>query len=152
VALQGLLAEQAQEFLGTKLPQQDPAEVFFAYRPQEQEAAREVTQAYDEAAPELAGPRPKAGTEFCLLAAPAGPAGDRFRALARQALPDVLWTEAITPDDLVFYREAPIARLADLPHLGPQAREAVGQFTTQEGTSPHARGDVAWLPVAKEGP
>src|SRR5262249_13181269 len=99
------------------------------------------------AEPELAGPRPKAGAEFCLLAAPAGPAGDRFRALAHQALPDVLWTEAVTPDELVVYREAPLARLADLPHLGPRGREAIEQVTAQAGAAARARYDVVWLAV-----
>ena len=104
-----------------------------------------VTRAFEAALPDLVAASGRRPTEASVLAAPAGPAGDRFRRLCEQALPEVQFIPAPLPDDITFYREYPLMPLADLPQLGPHAKQAYeAQLQTEH--SPHARADVPWAP------
>jgi hypothetical protein len=82
-----------------------------------------------------------------LLAAPATPAGAQVRALAEATLTGVTLRPAAGGDDVVFYRELHGLTVADLPPMGPAARDAY-QAHLDGDHPPHARRDVAWqLPV-----
>jgi hypothetical protein len=141
--LKDLVVQQAQEFLAERLGETGVGEVFFQhFGGDAQAAARLLAQAYDEAAPWLAGPKaPGAGAD--VLAAPAGLAGERVRALVREAVPGVELTAADGGDEVVFHRERHGLALTDLPQLGPQARDAY-QKQLDGDQPPHARCDVAW--------
>jgi hypothetical protein len=123
----------------------DVAALFLEMYPSEEQAGGELTTAFDEAAPDLPGTRsnPLRG-ELCLLTVPATPAGDRLKAIAKQALPDVPWVFAQGGDEIIAYREAPQVPIADLPQLGPIAEEAYRQMITVEHFTPHNRIDITF--------
>ena len=79
---------------------------------------------------------------FCVLAAPPGPAGDRFRALTQAALPDVEFAPTAGDDDILFYREVSHLPLAELEQLGPAGLDAYRQMSAAEDFTPHTRSDV----------
>ena len=80
--------------------------------------------------------------ELCVLAAPPGPAGDRFRELARPRLPEVEVLPAVSEDDILFYREVSNLPLADLEQLGSAGQDAYRQMSAAEDFTPHTRIDV----------
>ena len=82
------------------------------------------------------------GTELCVLAAPSGPAGDRLRELAGEALSDIEWHSAAGDEDILLYRERINLPLSDLPQLGPLAQDAYRQMSAAEHFTPHCRCDV----------
>jgi hypothetical protein len=98
--------------------------------------------AFEKATPELAGGRTSADADISILAAPAGPVGERFRELARRALPDVDFAAATVTEDIVLYREVPHLRLSDLEQLGPVGYEAYRQIIAQKNLTPHSRTDI----------
>ncbi len=137
------MQEQAEGLVKGCLTSLNAAELFFAEHAEEGAAEDAIRAAFDEAAPELTA----RGGEVCLLVVPPGPAGTRFRALARQALPDVVLVGVVGGDDIVFYREGAQLRLADLEQLGPVAREAYAQLRRRQHFTPHSRVDIPFTPV-----
>jgi hypothetical protein len=136
------MVQTAEEYAGELLEATNAAELFLEQYADEVKARDEVGGFYDEAHPELA-PGPSASTsEFCVLAAPAGPAGERFRAVARAALPEVEVLPAASEDDILFYREVSNLPLAELEQLGPAGQDAYRQMSAAEDFTPHTRIDV----------
>lgn len=143
-----LLLTRGRAFLDTRLDAADPATIFFRCRSDVAENLALLKEAYQGAAPGLAVTAREPGKQpdqLAILAVPPGPDGDRFRALAAEALPGVEFTPAQLPDDIVFHRECPQVELTDLPQLGEFAREAYQQLTGSEH-APHARVDIPWQP------
>jgi serine/threonine protein kinase len=141
-----LLLERSREFLDTKFDHSDPAEVFFRYRTDDGETGTLIGASFGLAAPKLTSTRDdESPHEINLLALPQGPAGDRFRELAEQALPGANLVPAPLPDDICFYREFPQLELTDLPQFGEYAREAY-QYLGMSDHPPHARVDIPWQP------
>jgi hypothetical protein len=101
---------------------------------------------FEEAAPDLTSVSGKPQMEATILAAPTGPAGDRFRQTAEALLPGIGFIPAAQSDDIAFVREYPLLPLAELPQLAPHAREAYAQQLSAEN-NPHTRGDVPWQPA-----
>ena len=79
---------------------------------------------------------------MCAISTPAGPAGDRIRDLAAQALPEVEWHHAPGDEDILLSRELSNLPLADLPQLGPVGLDAYRQMSSAEHFTPHCRCDV----------
>jgi serine/threonine protein kinase len=145
--VQMAMEEEVAGAVERRIGRNDVADLFFEHFPHDEEAANEIASAFDESAPDLAGM--KSGqhhSEVCVLAVPANPAGERIKALARQVLPEVAWSVATGPDDIVLYREAPQLHIADLAQLGPVAQEAYRQMTSIEHFTPHTRIDIAFVP------
>jgi serine/threonine protein kinase len=141
-----LLMTRAREFLDARLDAADPATVFFRCREGGGEADRKlIAEAFDGAKPEITGYDGQEPDEVTILAVPPGATGDRFRALVKETLPDVEFTPAPLPDDILFYREYPRLELADLPQFGLNGRDAAAQMSASEQW-PHARNDVTWQP------
>jgi hypothetical protein len=139
-----LLLARSHEFLDTKFDHSDPAEVFFRYRTDDGTAEPLIREAYREATPALnSGDDLVPAGEINILAVPPGPAGDRFRELARQILPEVAFTPAPLPDDICFYREYPQLELTELPQFGDYGRDAY-QYMIGSDHPPHARVDLPW--------
>jgi hypothetical protein len=108
----------------------------------DEQARADVAEIFEEAAPRLTSPRLSRQPEVCVLGTPPGPAGERFRELVRQALPDVELTTITSTGDIVFYREIPALPLSDLEYVGPAAYEAYAQMTTVDSFTPHSRTDI----------
>jgi hypothetical protein len=142
-AFRELLLSAARAFLDTKLDHSDPAAVLFRSRIQTGSAESLLSEAYDEATPDLV-PTGEKPYEMVVLGAPPGPDGERLQGLVRTALPDLELTAAPLPDDICFYREFPQVPLTALPQLGAHAREAYLQMGTDHPA--HARADVPWQP------
>jgi hypothetical protein len=135
-----------------RLARTDVAELFLAQYADEQMAADQLANAFDEAAPDLVGARPGQNlTELCILAVPAGPAGERVQSLLRQALPEVSWIAATGADDMAIYREVPQLPIADLELVGPAGQEAYQQMTSVEHFTPHSRTDIAFTRSQESG-
>jgi serine/threonine protein kinase len=140
-----LLREQADLFLATRAESQSAAAAVFAHFAADPQAAqRTAAEAFDEAGPILAE---RAGTEFGVLAVPAGPAGDDFRRFVAEAVPEAELEPADSPDEVVFYRERAGLAVTDLPQFGRNAK-AVCDAEADGEHIPHARADVAWKPPA----
>jgi serine/threonine protein kinase len=121
------------------------AEVYLEQHADDLDADDDLAGAFDEAQPELACSSSAGRQQFCILAVPPGPEGERFRALVRHALPDVPMRAAASTDDIIFYREQPHLCLTHLPQLGPTAREIYQHVLATEPYSPHSRTDItAW--------
>jgi hypothetical protein len=148
--VEAALLAAARDFAATKLPESSAAELFLEQQPDEETAADEVAGFYAEAAPELTAARdPRRGSavaELCVVAAPPGPGGDRFRALVRRALPGAEPHEATSPDDVLIYRELSGLALSDLAQKGPQAHDAYLQMSAADHFTPHSRIDVEFKP------
>jgi hypothetical protein len=131
----------------TSLGRAHAAELYVEQHAQDGEVSADLAQAFDQAQPELAPPPRGRREELCVLAVPPGPEGEQFRAMVSRALPDTPLVPAPTTDDIVFYREQPHLTLADLPQLGPAAREVYQQVLASDQPSPHSRFDIVeWLP------
>jgi hypothetical protein len=118
------------------------AEVYLERQADQGDADGDLQGAFDEARPELGNGRGAAAREFSILAVPAGPEGERFRALVKHALPDVPMHAAASTDDIVFYREQSVTSLDDLPQLGQAAREQYQQILATAQFGPHSRTDI----------
>ncbi len=140
--LEQMMQQQAEAFAGSRLVGTSVVEMFLTQNPGEDQALRDISVGFDEAAPELAGAQAGKETEIRVLALPPGPAAEQFRSLVQRALPGVPLTYTESPDDVVFYREVPQFRLADLKVLGPAGQEAYRQMDKTEAFPPHARTDV----------
>jgi serine/threonine protein kinase len=148
-----MLSQAARAFLDQRLEKANPAEALDLYRGSGPECEAVLAKMFDDAQPTLFG----AGTkppplEATLLAAPAGPAGDRLRRLASDANPGIEFIPAVLDDDIVLIREYPRMPLAELPQLGDDGRTAY-QSLRGADQSPHSRIDVPWrapmLPAPK---
>jgi hypothetical protein len=123
----------------------DAAALFFELFSRDEQAVAELTTAFDEAAPD--SPTIRSGPprhELCVLAVPATPAGERLRALAKQALPETPLVHAPGSDEIIIYREIPQVSLADLEQLGSTALAAYRQMLAVEHFTPHNRIDISF--------
>jgi eukaryotic-like serine/threonine-protein kinase len=144
---QQLLATHSRKFLESRLDKADTAEVFFRHRGESApNTPKMLMNSFEEAAPDLTSVSGKPQMEATILAAPTGPAGDRFRQTAEALLPGIGFIPATLSDDIAFVREYPLLPLAELPQLAPHAREAYAQQLAAEN-NPHTRGDVPWVPA-----
>ncbi len=145
-----LLRTSGRAFLDARLEHADPVEALARYRGNGPDGQQVLADAFDHAKPSVAVPAHPPPMEATLLATPPGPTGDLIRRLAAEANPGIEFIPADLTDDLVVYREYPRLPLADLPQLGPVAREAyLAQAAT--GVSPHARADTPWLTPVRLG-
>jgi serine/threonine protein kinase len=144
--------ETAEQFAVRLLPELGVADLFEA-RTDAVQRPDEVGGFYDEAAPELLASRQAASSgpgddrELCLVAAPAGPAGERLIALARGALHEADPQMAPSEDDILVYREVTNQPLADLEQMGPLGRDAYRQMSAAEHFTPHTRTDITFKPI-----
>jgi hypothetical protein len=136
------LMQTTGEFVASRLPQTDVAELFLEQNPDAERAEGEVDGYFGEAAPELSPGRTSRLCEVCLLATPPGPAGDKFREVARQAMPETDFQTAPCTDDVIIYREVTHLPLAELEQLGPLGQDAYRQMSSAENFTPHSRTDV----------
>jgi hypothetical protein len=153
------MLETARDFVSGLLPRTDVAQMFLEQHRDEDRASEELAGYFDEATPPLLCPRtpsgervPEAarGAPLCVLATPPGEAGDRFRALAAEAVEGTevhAVANAPNPEDsVVIYRESCHLPLADLELLGPAGRDAYAQLSASDTFTPHNRTDVAFVP------
>jgi serine/threonine protein kinase len=138
--LREAMQREAEAFVDSRLAGLNVAEMYLAQHSDEDEARDDLDAAFEDAAPELTGARAVPREEICIVTAPSGPAGDRFRELARSALADVELVAATGTHDIVFYRERPHLRLAELEQLGPLGYEAYRQLV--KNLTPHSRMDI----------
>jgi hypothetical protein len=136
------MQREAEAFIEARLAGVSAADMYLAQHADEEEACDDLDAAFEGAAPALSSPRAARAGEIYILGAPTGQAGERFRDLARRALPDVDMVAAAGTKDIVFYREIPHLRLSDLEHLGPLGYEAYRQIVTLKNLTPHSRTDI----------
>ncbi len=137
----------AEEFMAVRLSEMNVAEMFLEQHPDASQAAEEITSFFDEAVPQLPNsvlPQRKGGeaAEMCVLAVPSGPAGERLRELAAEAMPEVEWQSATGDEDILLYRERANLPLSELPQLGALAQDAYKQMSNAEHFTPHCRTDL----------
>jgi hypothetical protein len=121
------------------------AALYLKDRPDDEDIANDLTTAFEEAMPLLAGPRNQ-GPELRLLAVPGDLSGERLGKVAKNEVEEVQVVAAPGSDDVFFYREMPQMLLADLPQLGLMAEEVYRQMSASGNFSPHTRMDVLdWL-------
>jgi hypothetical protein len=120
------------------------AELFLDLYADAEAARAEVAAGFAAAAPELRGVRAfdTGPADVAVLLAPAHPASEEFRELAREALPGVEVAPATGGEDLVFYREVPYLPLAGLEQLGTVGEEAYQRMLNAGHFTPHSRTDV----------
>jgi serine/threonine protein kinase len=136
------MLQTAETFLGEILGDLNVAEMFLEQHAGPRQAQDEISGFFDESAPELPSDGRRDGAELCALATPSGPAGDRFRDLTAEVLPEVEWHHAPGDEDILLYRELSNLPLVDLPQLGPVGQDAYRQMIATEHFTPHCRCDV----------
>jgi hypothetical protein len=142
------MQDEVEKFVAGRLQGASVAAMYLARYEPEEDVVRAIGDDFEEAAPILKSTGAAPAGELCILAAPTGPAGDRFRDLAREALPDKELTLATSATDIVFYREVQVS-LTALEQLGPVAYEAYRQMIGAEHYSPHSRSDITEWRVAQ---
>jgi hypothetical protein len=142
IGLEQVMQGKAAEFVEARLAGMSVANMYLAEHTDEEETLDDLDAVFERAAPELTGRRSSTKGEICLLAAPPGPVGERFREVARRALSDVDLVTATVADDIIFYREISYLRLADLEHVGPLGYDAYRQIITLKSFTPHSRIDI----------
>jgi hypothetical protein len=145
--LDEILRIEAEEYVQQRLGGDNAAAIYFRQFATEELMIENIQTVYQESMPDLLGGRGARQLEIRLLASPSGELGDRFRALVKRALPEVEFVAANDPHNIVFYREHPRVRLADLPQVGPQPRELYEQIAAVQRSSVHSRIDI---PVWRE--
>jgi hypothetical protein len=140
--LEAGMQREAESFIEARLAGVSVADMYMAHQGDEREAYSDLDVAFEEAAPLLSAARGSRAPEVCILGVPSGPVGERFRDLARRALPDVEMVPAAGTNDIIFYREVPHLRLSDLEQLGPLGYEAYRQIVTLKNLTPHSRTDI----------
>jgi hypothetical protein len=101
-----------------------------------------VVTAFEATAPPLADTVPVTVSEVAVAGVPAGPAGERFTALARSAAEGMELAVVPAADEIVIYREVPRISLERLPQLGVAARQAERLVAERDRCPPHTRCDV----------
>jgi serine/threonine protein kinase len=140
--VESAMLHTAEQFVAARLGERDVAEMFLAQHGDDGEVGAEIAGFFDEAAPQLSGDRSLPISELCVLSVPSGPSGERLRAAAAQALPEVEWQSAAGDEDILLYRERANLPLSDLPQLGPLAHDAYRQMSAAEHFTPHCRSDI----------
>jgi serine/threonine protein kinase len=145
------MRQTAEQFVAARLGEMNVAEMFLTQHPDTEQTKEEIAGFFDEAVPQLPNTAgsPKHGkpVELCILGTPAGPAGERIRALAVEALPEVEWQIAPGDEDILLYRERANLPLSDLPQLGALAQDAYRQMSAAEHFTPHCRSDIDFSDV-----
>jgi hypothetical protein len=135
------IEQQAEAHMEGVLGKASAATVYLQDRHADAEIRADLTRAFDEAAPKLAGSR-SAGPELCFMSVPADVSGDKLGQLAATVADDVHVVTNPGPSDVYFYREQPRLPLADLPQLGLLAEQIYRQMSTAGSFTPHTRMDV----------
>lgn len=144
------LKERGSAFLARRLESADPADLFFRFRADDPKTPEKMAEAFDGAGPDLTTISGKAPAEATVLAAPATPAGEQFRAYVAEHLNGIEFIPAAMPGEVAFFREYPLLPLAGLPQLAAHAKSAFDQ-ANPNGTS-HCRTDVPWQPPTNPTP
>ena len=145
-AFMQLLADRSRKFLDSRLDRSDAATIFFRFRGESApNTPKMLMNSFEDAAPDLTSLSGKPQMEATILAAPAGPDGDRFRQTVDANLPGIGFIPAVLPDEIAFVREYPLLPLDELPHLAADAQDAYRQQLAADH-NPHTRGDVPWMP------
>jgi hypothetical protein len=140
--LEAAMRHTAEAFTAEKLHQSDVAEMFLEQHPDQDDAVEQLRLAYEDCGSPPA-PSDMAKSQFSVLAAPAGSAGDQVREWFRTVATDV--EMATGPSDaMLIYRETPYQPLGELEQLGPAARDAYEMMCNAENFTPHTRTDVAF--------
>ncbi|MFO0841055.1 MAG: hypothetical protein U0797_01480 [Gemmataceae bacterium] len=136
----------AADYAAGHLPPTSVAELFFDQFTDPQEAEGEVSQCFDEAAPEISVGRAPRGTtapfELTLVATPDDRASEQFKQLVQSAVPQADIQYAPSPEDIILYRERGNLALTDLEHMGPTGHDAYVQMTSTDNFTPHSRCDI----------
>jgi hypothetical protein len=141
------LLEVAANYAAGLLPPRDVAGLFLEQHVDADDAAAQIADCVNEAAPELTpGGRRASGAVQCVLTVPPGPDGDRFAELAREALTEAEVSVVRAGEDIVFYRELSGLPLTDLEQFGSVGQDAYRQMSAAEGFTPHSRVDVDFTP------
>jgi hypothetical protein len=139
------MQKEARAFLRSRIGNTNVADLYLRMYEDMPESADsrledDLAEAFETAAPEVVASLPVA--ELNVLAIPAGPAEERLRELAANALDGKALTPAASDDEIAIYREQTLACLADLDQLGPVAQEAYSKALAQENFTPHSRCDI----------
>jgi hypothetical protein len=138
--LEPAMVQLALQALNGRLPEADVPGLFFAHHAGD--AATAVVTAFEATAPPLADTVPVTVSEVAVAGVPAGPAGERFTALARSAAEGMELAVVPAADEIVIYREVPRISLERLPQLGVAARQAERLVAERDRCPPHTRCDV----------
>jgi len=139
--LRAVIEQQAETYMESVVGKASAAAVYLQDRHADAEIRADLSRAFDEAVPQLAGSR-FTGPELCFLTVPADVAGERLGKLAAEVTDDVRVVTASGAGDVYFYREQPRLPLADLPQLGLLAEQIYRQMTAAGSFTPHTRMDV----------
>jgi hypothetical protein len=148
-SLEELMLQKVMPELTGRLTDMNVVEMFLGSYGDEDAAATEITNAYNEATPELARKASPSEPETRVLALPPGEAADIFRGLLRKALANIPLMIADSADDVVFYREQAGLTMERLDVVGPVGQNAYKQMAGKDNFSPHSREDITdWTPPA----
>jgi serine/threonine protein kinase len=145
-----LLVDEAEKFLQPRVDSASVAELLLQrYLDDDDAEARlesDLQEAVDEAAPELLTASPD--KEMCIIAIPAGEAGEHLRATAKKLFPRAILVTSERTDEILIYRGFEQLDLADLQQLGPAAQDAYRKRHAKDPTILHTRADIPeWRPV-----
>ena len=148
-SLEELMLQKVVPELAGRLTDMNVVDMFLGHYGEEDAAVGEISNAYNEAVPELARKASPSEPEIRVLALPPGEAADIFRGLLRKALANIPLMIADSADDVVFYREQAGLTMDRLDILGQVGQNAYKQMATADNFSPHSREDITdWTPPA----
>jgi hypothetical protein len=147
-AMAELILGQFRAFLEPSFEGTNSAAIYFQSA-DTQIAYRDLMDAFDDAIPDLTPQKKKPEQMLCLISVPEGEAGQRFLQIVEENLGGERVCAVTGGEDIIVYREHGL-RPADMPQLGPLARETCRQVVQAEATSAHARCDINWQVAVKD--
>ncbi|MGL4421449.1 MAG: hypothetical protein ACRCZF_12340, partial [Gemmataceae bacterium] len=149
--LYATLREQTRIYLNQRLGAVDFPAMMFAHFGGTAATHQLITQAFDDARPELIGNGPWAKQEVAIVATPPGDTAEALRHSAGRQAEDLPLAVADTTDEILIYREFPYVPISTLPQTGPHWAKAHEFAPEMQLSSPHARLDVEpWTSIDEE--
>jgi hypothetical protein len=140
--LEGVIEEQARNFLAKRLGETDLGAMFLNRFPDADAGAKAIRAIHDKATPLAKLERPPS-QEITLVAVPDGEAANALQRVVRQALPGRALDFATSTEEVMIYREWPRFPLAELPALSRTAETAYNQLQQTGPGIAHTRIDVS---------
>jgi serine/threonine protein kinase len=140
--LEGVIEEQARNFLAKRLGETDLGAMFLDRFPDADAGSKAIRAIHDKATPLAKLDRPPS-QEITLVAVPDGEVASALQRVVRQALPGRALDFTTSTEEVMVYREWPRFPLTELPALSRAAETAYNQLQQSSPGVAHTRIDVS---------
>jgi hypothetical protein len=138
------LVEEVIKLIESRLIQSNVVDLFLQRYANETAALDALSQAFESAAPKLAGFEQSGQSDFAIMVAPDGAQMKALKALTARAIPSCQIVQSSNGETISLYREEVHCGLPNLEHAGPAGEDAYLQMASSDVFPPHCRSDIRW--------